>query len=154
MKKTLMIIAFLFATMFTFAQSDDGTSMKPVMESMYTVANTAESNGLEIVRIEFDIVQKDNPRLSYRILTDAWTYRVGVFGDWRTEDMDIEIWKQGSDGNYVFVEKDTKTDPIAFVDFTPTSTGWYKFVVKGYKFKDGYTSAHYGLLVLHKRPTN
>jgi hypothetical protein len=150
MKKILMIVAFLFVTCFTFAQTDDGRSMKPVMESMYTVVNTAEGNGLEIVRIEFDIVKKDVPKESYRILTDAYTYRVGVFGDWRTEDMDIEIWKQQSDGTYVFVEKDTKTDPIAFIDFTPTSTGWYKFIVKCYKFKDDYTSAHYGLLVLHK----
>lgn len=150
MKKVLLVVVFLLATMFTFSQTDDGRSMKPVMQTMYDVVNTAEGNGLEIVRIEFDIVGKDVPKESYRILTDSWTYRVGVFGDWRTEDMDIEIWKQRSDGTYEFIQKDTKTDPIAFVDFTPTSTGWYKFIVKCYKFKEGYTSAHYGLLVLHK----
>lgn len=150
MKKILMVIVFLFATMFTFAQSDDGRSMKPVMQTMWDVVCTAESNNLEIVRIEFDIVNKDVPKESYRILTNAWTYRVGIFGDYRTADMDIEIWKQKSDGTYEFIEKDSKTDPIAFVDFTPTSTGWYKFVVKCYRFNEGYTSAHYGLLVLHK----
>ena len=150
MKKTLMIIAFLFMTIFTFAQTDDGRSMKPVMQSMYDVVNTAENNGLEIVRIEFDIVKKDVPKESYRILTTDWTYRVGVFGDYRTVDMDIEIWKQQSDGTYVFVQRDSKVDPVAFVDFTPTETCWYKFVVKAYSFKDGYNSAHYGLLVLHR----
>lgn len=145
-----MVVALLFATLFTFGQTDDGRSMKPVMQTMWDVVNTAEGNGLEIVRIEFDIVKKDSPKESYRILTDAWTYRVGVFGDSRTEDMDIEIWKQQSDGSYIFVQKDSKTDPIAFVDFTPTSTGWYKFIVKCYKFQEGYSSAHYGLLVLHR----
>lgn len=109
MKKILMIIAFLFVSMFTFSQSDDGTSMKPVMQTMYDVVNTAENNGLEIVRIEFDIVHKDIPKESYRILTNAYTYRVGVFGDYRTIDMDIEIWKQQSDGTYIFIQRDSKT---------------------------------------------
>jgi hypothetical protein len=149
MKKLFATICFLLIGFLAFSQIGDGRSMKPVMESMYNVINIAEGNGLEIVRIEFDIVKKDSPKESYRILTTDWTYRVGVFGDDRVEDMDLEIYQMQDDGSYVFINRDSKVDPVAMVDFTPTKTTWYKFVVKCYKLKEGYDGAHYGLLVLH-----
>jgi Asp-tRNA(Asn)/Glu-tRNA(Gln) amidotransferase A subunit family amidase len=150
MKKLFTTICFLLIGFFAFSQEDDGTSMKPVMESMYDVVSTAESNNYEIVRIEFDIIKKNSPKESYRILSTDWTYRVGVFGDNRTEDMDIEIYQFQTDGTYILVGKDSKVDPIAMYDFKPTKTTWYKFVVKCYKFKTGYEGAHYGLLVFHE----
>lgn len=146
MKKLLVTICFLLFGFFAFSQ---GTSMKPVMESMYDLVIVAEDAGFEIVRIEFDII-KSTPKDSYRVLTTDWTYRVGVFGDDRTEDMDVEIYQLQSDGTYLFVTKDSKVDRSAIVDFTPDKTTWYKFVVKCYKFKPGYDGAHYGLLVLHE----
>ena len=59
------------------------------------------------------------------------------------------FYKQLSDGSYVFVAKDSKTESFAYVDIKPLETGWYKFVVKCYKFKNGYSSCHYGLVIFH-----
>lgn len=143
-----MIVGFLFVSAFAFSQNIY-TTMQPVMDSMQSVIKIVEANKLEIVRIEMDIVRKDVPKTSFRILTKGYTYRVGVFADWRLEDVDIEIYKQMSDGNYVFVGRDNKVSPIAMVDFTTEETTWYKFVVIGYKFVSPYDSGHYGLVVLH-----
>jgi hypothetical protein len=115
---------------------------------MWSVIQKVESNDQEIVRLEFDIVTSDS-KTSYRTLTSNWTYSIGVFGDDRAEDMDLEIYKLLSDGTYEFVIKDSKTDSYALVDITPPVTAWYKFVVKCYKFKPGFTGCHYGLIILH-----
>ena len=148
MKKLFITICFLLIGFFAFSQ-DDGRTMKPAMVTMTEVVNVAEESGYEIVRIELDII-KSTPKESYRVLSPSWTYRVSVFGDYRVEDMDIEIYQLQTDGTYTFVGKDSKVDPIAMVDFTPTVNTWYKFVVKCYKFKPGYDGAHYGLVVLHE----
>lgn len=148
MKKILLIVSLLLVSLFTFAQTDDGRSMKPIMNDMNTFVNTVESNGNEVVKLEFDIVTTDSKN-SYRVLTNSWTYRILVMGDYRVEDMDIEVYKQLSDGSYVFVAKDSKTESFAYVDIKPLETGWYKFVVKCYKFKNGYSSCHYGLVIFH-----
>jgi len=148
MKKFLMIIGFLFVSLFTFSQTDDGRSMKPIVQDVYSFIQTVENNGNEIVKLEFDIVTTDTKN-SYRVLTNSWTYRIVVMGDYRSEDMDLEVYKQLDDGTYEFVTKDSKTESFAVIDITPSKTAWYKFVVKCYKFKPGYTSCHYGLIVFH-----
>lgn len=137
-------------TCFTFAQTNDnnGKSMWPILNNMQTIIDTVEHRGFEIVRLEYDIVKTDS-KASYRILTDVWTYRIGVIGDYRSLDMDIEVYKQSDDGTYILISQDNKTESFAYVDITPTTTGWYKFVVKCSRFQAGYNSCHYGLIIFH-----
>ena len=150
MKKLMLIIGFLFVSLFTFAQYDDGRSMKPIISDMKPVIDTVESRGWEVVKLEYDIVSTDS-KITYRILTTSWVYRIGVVGDYRTEDMDLEIYKQKSDGTYEFVAQDQKAPAnFVYIDVQPTEITWYKFVVRCVKFKPGYTSCHYGLIIFHK----
>ena len=153
MKKLLFIIGFLFISVLTFSQGfgpENSKSMKPIVQNMWdNVINTVETqNGYEIVRLEFDIIKTDS-KDSYRILSNLYTYRVGVIGDPDKEDyMKVEVYKRLDDGTYIYVT--SKFDAVsAFVDFTPTSTGYYKFVISA-TFKPGYAGCHYGLVILHQ----
>lgn len=158
MKKLLLIISFLLVSVFSFSQVNDnnGKSMRPILTDMDQVITAVEDKGFEIVKIEYDIVKKDAEKLSYRVLTNAYTYRVYVLGDYRSEDMDLEVYKQKADGTYELVGKDTKTEKYAMYDIAPSENAWYKFVVKCYKFAPMYsgssetwTGCHYGLMVFH-----
>jgi hypothetical protein len=147
MNKILLIVVFLLFSSFSFSQ--DGRSMKPIINDVNDVVSAVESRGAEVVKIEFDIVSTD-VKTSYRVLSSGWNYSIGVIGDYRSEDMDVEVYKQKSDGNYELVVSDTKVSSYAVVYVTPTESTWYKFVIKCYKFKPGYTSCHYGLIVVHE----
>ena len=156
MKKILLIIGFLFVSFIGFSQMNDnnGKSMRPIMSDIKTYIDTIESRGYEIVRFESDIVRADIPKESFRKLT-AQPYRIIVFGDYRSDDMSIEVYKQGVDGNYEFVASDNRNESSAYVDVTPdgSGSGWYKFVVRCVRFKTSsvytYTSCHYGLIIFH-----
>lgn len=147
MNKILLIVVFLLFSSFSFSQ--DGRSMKPIINDVNDVVSAVESRGAEVVKIEFDIVSTD-VKTSYRVLSSGWNYSIGVIGDYRSEDMDIEVYKQNANGDYVLVTSDTKTSNYAIVNVTPTESAWYKFVIKCYKFKPGYSSCHYGLIVVHE----
>lgn len=151
MKKLLIVLGFVLFSFFSFGQSFDnnGKSMKPILNDFSQIIEAVEGKGFEIVKIEYDIVKKDTQKESYRFLTNAWTYRVYVLGDYRSEDMDIEIYKQKDDGTFEFIGKDSKTEQYAMFDITPSETCWYKFVVKCYKFSGSYDGAHYGLMIFH-----
>lgn len=147
MNKILLIVVFLLFSSFSFSQ--DGRSMKPIINDVNDVVSAVESRGAEVVKIEFDIVSTD-VKTSYRVLSSGWNYSIGVIGDYRSEDMDVEVYKQKVNGDYVLVASDTKSSNYAIVNIKPTEDAWYKFVIKCYKFKPGYTSCHYGLIVVHE----
>lgn len=80
--------------------------MKPIMNDVNDVISAVESQGSEVVKVEIDIVSTD-VKTSYRKLSSGWNYSVGVLGDFRAEDMDVEVYKQKSDGNYELVISDS-----------------------------------------------
>lgn len=135
MNKILLIVLLLISS-FSFSQND--RSMKPIMNDVNDVISAVESQGSEVVKVEIDIVSTD-VKTSYRKLSSGWNYSVGVLGDFRAEDMDVEVYKQKSDGNYELVVSDTKVSSYAVVYVTPTESTWYKFIIKCYKFKPGYS---------------
>ncbi|MCK9416836.1 hypothetical protein M0Q97_09290 [Candidatus Dojkabacteria bacterium] len=146
MNKFLLIGVFLLISLFSFSQD---LSMKSIMNDVNEIISAVESQGSEVVKVEFDIVSTD-VKVSYRVLSPGWYYSIGVLGDYRSEDMDVEVYKQKSDGTYEFVVSDTKVSDYAVVYVSPTESAWYKFVIKCYKFKPGYTACHYGLIVVHE----
>lgn len=154
MKKLLCVIAILFASLVSYSQGfseNDTKSMKPIVKTMWEAIDLVETTkGYEIVHIEFDII-KSEPKECFRVLTYGYTYRAYLVGETgKAEDMDIEVWKRMDDGTYQLVIKDTKTESTAIVDFQPTSSGWYKFIVKCYKFAPGWSGCHWGLMILHE----
>lgn len=147
MNKFLLLIIFTIISIFSYSQ--DERSMKPIMNYMDEVVSAVEEKGSEVVRIEYDIVSTD-VKISYRILSSGWNYSIGLLGDERAIDMDIEVYKQNADGTYTFITSDKSVSDYAIVYVTPTENAWYKFVVKCYKFKEGYNACHYGLIVVHE----
>lgn len=149
MKKLLFLISFLFMTFIGVSQTNIDKSMKPILVDATGIINAVEEKGFEIVKIEFDIIT-DVKKDTYRVLSNIWTYRIFVFGDYRIEDIDLEVYKQNSDESFTLVAKDNKAESFATIDLKPEELSWYKIVVKCYKFKPGYEVGHYGLLILHE----
>ena len=123
--------------------------MIPIINDVNDIVRSVESNGSEIVRLEYDIVTIDS-KISYRKLTSSWSYNIGLLGDYRSVDMDIEVYKQNSQGTYDLVVSDNSVSSYAVVTVNPNEEAWYKFVVKCYKFKPGYNACHYCLIIAHK----
>lgn len=129
------------------AQPKEGTSMKPILTDALAYIQTSEDKGFEIVRMEFDIIS--DTKSTFRTLQEGWNYVILAFGDYRIEDIDIEIYKD-VDGTWTLIKKDAAAIANASVIITPSSTGMYRIDIKAYKFGPGYTTAHYGMLIIHE----
>lgn len=141
----LIICAFILSTGFAFGQSE--TSMGPILEEALPIIETIEDEGLEIVRMEFDIVG-ESAKATYRYLHEGYEYAIVAFGDFRVKDMDVKVYKD-VDGTWIEITKDEDIDATAIVTVTPSYTAQYKIEIECYEFEPGYTVAHYGLIVCH-----
>jgi len=148
-KLLLYCLAILiFAPAATFAV-DESVSMKEIVEyfDVYVVY-LEDSAGQEIVHMQADIITEEGVSFT-RMLYEGWEYGITAFGDWRVEDLDIKVYKD-VDGEWVEIVSDSETDNIPVVAVTPSSTAVYKIEVTVYKFTEGYTAAHYGLMFFHE----
>lgn len=125
------------------------TTMKPMLEDAMIYTDTIEKYGNEIVRMEFDLVTSSKAKTTYRELYTSWEYTIWTFGDYRISDIDIAIYKDVN-GKWVQIEKDNSSESSAFVKVKPSANGLYRIDVIAYKFKEGYTAGHYGLIVFHE----
>lgn len=132
-----------------YAQSQkDELSMQGILESASPYVNLIEREmGQEIVRMEFDIIT--GTKSTFRTLTSDYTYGICAFGDFRIEDIDIKVYKWTNE-KWVLVEKDEDTDDSAVVFVSPYTTSDYRIDITAYKFVDGYSAGHYGLVVFHE----
>ena len=103
----------------------------------------------EIVRIEYDLLF--GTKESIRTLSTSYRYTVLAFSDDRVEDLDITVYKR-SGNSWEQIMKDTETDNSPLVQFTPTAATEYKVEIKAYKFREGESAAHYGLIISHDMP--
>jgi hypothetical protein len=148
MKSIWFGIAFaLLVTHTAFAQRDDGTSMGSIIERANAVVERLEKKNYEVVRIEMDIVAGEKE--TQRYLSSDWTYGAIAIADDRVEDLDIYVFKE-VDGEWVQVKKDDTDDAIPAVALQPKETSLYKFVIKAHKYADGYSAAHYALMIYHE----
>lgn len=147
--KHLILILTFCLSVNSFSQindNSDGTSMVPIMNVANPIIETVETEGLEIVRMEFDIIK--TTKESYRTLHADLDYAILAFGDYRISDIDIKVYKD-VDGNWFEITKDEDSESQALVTVSPSATGLYKFEIKAYEFIEGYSAAHYGLLICH-----
>jgi len=147
MRKLLLIVTALLITAgYSFGQSE--TSMAPILEEAIPIIETIEGEGLEIVRMEYDIVG-ETAKTTYRYLHEGWEYAIIAFGDFRVKDMDVKVYKD-VDGNWVEITKDEDVDATAIVTVTPSYTAQYMIEIECYEFEPGYSVAHYGLIICHE----
>lgn len=146
MKKILFLL-LLLSSFGINAHADRDVSMIPVMRNSLDLIDLIENDyGMEIVRIEYDIVSSSKE--TYRTLSSDYEYTIIAFGDDRISDIDVELYRyNGSD--WVLVKKDNDSSSRAVVTYTPSTTARFKVVVKAYSFKSGYSVGHYGLIFCH-----
>lgn len=131
------------------AQNSETTMQDIYEKGKGLVELLEETYNMEIVRIEFDLLF--DTKETTRGFNSKYEYTVVGFADHRVEDLDITIYRK-SGGNWVQVVKDTEADNSPIVQFRPTSGSQYKIEVKAYKFAQGYSAAHYGIIIAHEIP--
>lgn len=145
---TIMMFGSLIAQDdYSSLDNEKGTSMEPILARAEPLVKRIESEGNEIVKMEFDLVF--STKSTTRTLYNGWTYGIVAFGDYRIKDIDIAVYKQ-SHGEWALVEKDEESDHEASVTIKPYRDEEYKIDITVYKFNEGYTVGHYGLLIFHE----
>ncbi|MBK6344604.1 MAG: hypothetical protein IPN08_12055 [Bacteroidales bacterium] len=150
MKKGLILI-LLAAAAVTFngqAQCVNGTKSYPIYKTGAALVDQMDSDGREIVRIEYDLVF--DSKESFRNLSSDWEYTIVAFADDGVEDLDVKAYSYDELlDKWTLVSEDKSTESYAIVTVKPTETVLYKIEVIVYKFKEGYTAARYGLMYVH-----
>lgn len=148
-KKQIAVIFILLGSLSLNAQNSDITMKDIYQEGLEYLQILEDKHNQEIVHIEYDLIF--NTKETKRGFSSDYQYMVFAFADHRVEDLDITIFKETFKG-WVQVEKDTKSDNTPLVFFKPEDSGTYKIEIKAYKFKSGYSAAHYGLIISHDIP--
>jgi hypothetical protein len=148
----LLLIAFCFSVSI-FAQStaaddnENGTSLTPILKDVMPFLDELEANGLEIVRMEIDIVKTS--KSTTRTLYADWAYGVAVIGDYRFTNLDVKVYQQ-VDGNWQLIKEDITEDKEAVVIIEPSETTEYMIEIINTAAAEGYSGGHYALLIFHE----
>lgn len=132
---------------YAMLDNERGTSMEPILARAEPLIEEIENEGMEIVRMEFDIISTEKE--TYRTLYKDWTYGIVAFGDYWVRDIDIAVYEDVR-GRWKLVEKDAENDDEAMVTIKPGRNQEYKIKISVYQFKRDYTVEHYGLIILHE----
>lgn len=125
----------------------DGTSLKPILSDAAPIVSDIEERGMEIVRMEFDIIFDD--KQVFRQLYSDWEYGIVAFGDYRIEDIDVSVSKE-VDGDWVMLEEDDSSRPKAAVTVEPSYDGLYSIDVDAYEFEKGCDAGRFGVIIFHE----
>jgi hypothetical protein len=147
MKKTILSIAVIFATVF-ITQAQTSTSIKPIMEEGLAFVKEIEKKyeGKAIItKAEFDFALDDN----YTILdlSGTLTYVFAGLGDENIEDISLVVYKN-ENGTWVKVSEDSEFKRSAVISYSPPSTGEYAVDIKVNKYKSADKIGHVALFVL------
>lgn len=151
---SLFLLVFLLASP-AIAQDEaaeenppDETSMQPLMEQAATMLLSIEEQGYEVVHLELDILK--TTRYTYRSLYPDLEYGLLVFGDYRFQAIDLNIY-QDINGKWVKVEDLKKeVDGInTLVTFKPPVYGKYRFEIIATSFQRKQNAGHAGLMIFH-----
>ena len=150
MKKITLLVALFALSAFNSIHSQE-ISMSNILELAAPIVELIEvENDQEIVRMEFDILSSSaSSKITMRTLYSGWTYGICAFGDYRISDLDIKVYKD-MDGEPILLKKDDDASDVAVVTIEPSSTGSYIIEISSYKFVEGYSSGHYGLIIFHQ----
>lgn len=146
--KKLFFTVFVFAFACSLQAQKSETSMSPILTDASQYVNLIEGEyGMEIVRMEFDIIQ--TKKQTIRTLSNSYEYGICAFGDFRISDIDIKVYKR-SNNQWVLVKEDNDAQANAILMVKPTYTSEYMIEITAYKFYEGYSAGHYGLIVFHE----
>ena len=146
-----MLLGMMMACMTTTANAQNKeTTMQDIhQKGTNLIEYLEEKHDQEIVRIEYDIVF--TTKETTRVLSEDYEYQILGFADHRVEDLNLTVYKKVST-DWIEVAKDTESDNTPMLTIKPVSTREYKIEVSVNKFKEGYSAAHYGLIICHDNP--
>ena len=143
----LIVVGLLFSA-YLSAQCVNGTKSYPIYKAGAQLVEGFDDEGLEIVRIEYDLVFTSTE--TYRNLTTDWEYMIVGFADDGVKDLDVKVYEYDDLlDKWSLVAEDSSTESYAIVSLQPESAGLYKVEVIVYEFYEGYTAARYGLMFVH-----
>lgn len=149
MKRVILPFVLLaFAVSFNQAQSNKDISMKPILYDVLPIIDELEEHS-EIVRMEFDIITGE--KTAKRNLASVWRYSITAIGDYRVEEIELEVGKM-ENGKYKSLGITNFNSKAATFEVQPDVSDEYIFTIRVPNFVEGYTAAHYCLLVYHDKP--
>lgn len=171
--KVSILLLLIFIPFLGFSQND-GKSMKDIYKKVGQIVDLVDEKKMEIVRMEFDLIIKQNPKNNYRVLYPDYTYSLIILGDYRVEEMQIKVYKS-SGGKWVYVKSadnigassnsssgsnggsskgstssSNKVKGMVILDVKPDARTEYRVDVKVTKYAEGWNGGHYAAIFVHK----
>ena len=148
-KNVCKVMAFALLLFFANANNVWAGYGADVAKKIATYVEIMESvQGNNITKINSALLTKEDNVMSYTArLYRGNDYTIYAFGDERISDTDLTVYRKNSSGEWVQVAKDADSSNLAIVKYTCTTSGEYKFTIKAYSFKAGYTRGYYGLVI-------
>ena len=129
-------------------QSIDNGKTYPIYKVGAQLVEDFDDDGVEIVRIEYDLVFSSKE--TFRQLSSEWEYTIIGFADGGVKDLDIKVYQYDDLlEQWEEVAEDNSIDSYAIVSLQPETSGLHKVEVIVYEFHDGYSAAKYGLMFVH-----
>lgn len=142
----LLVSFFIFQNV--NAQCINGTKSYPIYKLGAQLVDQFDSDGNEIVRIEYDLVFSSKE--TSRHLSSDWEYTIVAFADDGVKDLDIKVYSYDSLlDKWELVAEDNSVESFAIATVTPPVDALYKVEVIVYAFHEGYSAARYGLMFVH-----
>jgi len=150
MKKIIISVFIAIAGLYVTANAQciNAKLSYPIYKLGASLVDKFDSDSLEIVRIEYDLVFTSKE--SFRNLSADWEYSIIGFADEGVKDLDVKVWEYDDLlDKWTMVAEDAATDSYAVAKVKPTKDALYKVEVIVYSFNEGYNVARYGLMYVH-----
>lgn len=130
------------------AQCINGTKSYPIYKLGAQLVDQFDTDGNEIVRIEYDLVFSSKE--TSRNLSADWEYTLVAFADDGVKDLDIKVYAYDDLlDKWTLAAEDNSVESFAIATVKPPADALYKVEVIVYEFHEGYTAARYGLMFVH-----
>jgi hypothetical protein len=141
----LAILLILGALTYQIAAAQTSSmGSRGIVGKLVTVIDQAEERGLEVVRIEADVIR--TTKETVRTLDPSFTHTIAAVAGERIKDIGIEIYREVNNEWILVEQEDDMT--AAVVAISPTSMTEYKIVVRARQFAPGFNAGHFGLIFI------
>jgi hypothetical protein len=149
MKTFFLLLATFLVLQSIDAQCINGAKSYPIYKLGAQLVDQFDTDGNEIVRIEYDLVFTSKE--TTRNLSADWEYTLVAFADDGVKDLDIKVsvYDDLLD-QWTLVTQDNSAESFAIAVVKPPVDALYKVEVIVYQFNEGYNVARYGLMFVHE----
>lgn len=142
----LGIALFLVSSTLLKAQNSVNTIF---LKGVFT-AQTLEEEGLEIVRIEYDIISNSSKqKLTVRRFSPNYKYYVLGFTDESIEGFKMNLYREMDDEWQVTQTKNSDENSIAIMEFDPPAAETFPVQFTVTDFANGANAGYFGIIVAH-----